>query len=298
MPDILTIVKPDPQKIRPVVFDSPHSGTMYPKDFKHACSQGDLESTEDRYVDDLFESATDHGGTFLTAHFARSYIDVNRSIDDIDPALIEGSWPADHEQYGEIKPTPRSAAGIGLIRRLIKPGVPVYERFLSPKEIKNRIEKYYIPYHKALADILSERHYDFGKVWHINCHSMPASSAVPRHPIGFVVNQSKQADFCLGTRDGTTSDPHFTNALREFLSDLGYTVTINDPFKGVTLIGAYAAPAIGRNSIQLEINRSLYMDENTRKKTKNYPTVKEHMAQLVKFCTEYADSQLKSLAAD
>ena len=300
MPDIYSVVKPDPEKIEavPVVFDSPHTGDHLPDDFQYACPQDLLKRTEDCFVDDLFKNAPTYGASFLEAQTHRSYIDLKRKVNDIDPDLLSEPWPKDKPEFGEIKPTPLSAAGIGLIRRLVKPGMPIYDRDLSPSEIKARIEKYYLPYHKALAELLDDNHYNYGKVWHINCHSMPSSSAAPRRAIGFVANRSKQTDFCLGNRDGTTCDNDFTHALRDFIQDMGYAVTINDPFKGVTLVGAYSAPTIGRNSIQLEINQAIYMDEDTGKKLKGYKNFKQDIEKLIAFCTEYARSQLVNLAAD
>lgn len=283
-----------PETSIPVIFDSPHSGQRHPKDFNYACQLEDLKNCADHMVDELFADTATLGATFLEAHTSRTYIDLNRSADDIDPMLLSAPW-----ENSEIKPTQRSAAGIGLIRRLIKPGKPIYDRTLTQKEIETRIKKHYIPYHEQLARLLNEAHYNFGQVWHINCHSMPASTAVPRQKsIGFLGNRGKPVDFVLGDRDGTTCDTNFTHAIRDFLQDLGYTVAINDPFKGVTLIGQYASPAIGRHSLQLEINKALYMDEETGKKNKNYKKVKADIDKLIEFIIQHAQSKLTDLAAD
>ncbi|MCB1532589.1 MAG: N-formylglutamate amidohydrolase [Alphaproteobacteria bacterium] len=283
-----------PENPLPLIFDSPHSGTIHPDDFGYACTEDDLERTEDKFVDDLFESAPDHGATLLIAKVSRSYIDLNRAPDDVDPMLIEGEWP-----FGEIKPTPRSAAGIGLLRRLIKPGVPVYDRKLSPEEVMERVKKYYIPYHKTLAELMNEAHYNYGQVWHVNCHSMPSTSARTKRAIGFVGNEPQTPDFVIGNRDGTTAGPDFTRAVKEHLEDLGYAVALNDPFKGVELVERYSMPTAGRHSIQLEINKALFMDEATNKKdTKKYKGFKADIETLIKFCADYARSNLRELAAD
>ena len=295
MKDILSIEKPQKGNKRPspVVFDSPHSGTIYPADFNYACSFDDLQATEDKYVDALFASVPEHGGTLLLAHFPRCYIDTNRSVDDIDPGLLAEKWP-----YGEINPTSRSDAGIGLIRRLVKPGVPVYDQDLSPETIKHRIEAYYTPYHAALEKLIDETHYSFGQIYHINCHSMPDSTAVPKQPTALMGYRVKPVDFVLGNLDGTSCEIGFTHALRDFIKDMGYSVTINDPFKGVELISRYADPARGRHSLQLEINKALYMNEETFEKNKNYTTLKADIEKLIAFCAEYAQAQPTDLAAD
>ena len=293
MKSVLSIKKPKTNTL-PLIFDSPHSGHHYPDDFDHICDHLTLERAEDKYVDDLFESAPDHGAHLLLAHFPRSYIDVNRSHDDIDTELLDGHWQGDFP----IFPTNRSDAGIGLIRRLVKPGIPVYERDLSSDEIIARIENYYRPYHNALADLIEGAHYNFGQAWHINCHSMPSSSAYPKRPIGLIGNQPKPSDFVLGDRDGTTCDPAFTRVLRDFIKSLGYTVTINDPFKGVELVEKYSNPARGYHSIQIEINKALYMNDDTNEKTANYEVLKAHIGNINAFIAEHIESRLIPLAAD
>ncbi len=257
VPGILTLVKPD--NALPLVFDSPHSGTLYPADFDFTCTFDALEKAEDKFVDELFSAAPAHGAAFLTADFPRSYIDVNRCEQDIDEDLLESPWPA------EIRPTARSHAGIGLIRRLVKPGVPVYERKLSVAEVQSRIEQYYAPYHAALKDLIEDAHYRFGNVWHINCHSMPSQDSAT-----FRANPLPPVDFVLGDRDGTSCSLDFTHAVRDFLKGLGYRVAVNDPYKGVELVRRYSNPTTGRHSLQIEIARPLYMDEENCKKSNRF----------------------------
>jgi len=293
IPNILSISKPEKTTL-PIIFDSPHSGTHYPKDFDYICDFKILEAAEDKYVDDLFENAPDHGITFLKAHFPRSYIDVNRASDDIDIDLLAEKWSGPFE----IKPSHRSHAGIGLIRRLVKPGIPVYDRKLTSNEITHRIQKYYHPYHNALETLIRNAHYNYGQVWHINCHSMPASSAYPKRGIGLIGNKPKPVDFVLGDRDGTSCDLAFTRNLKEFIKSLGYTVSINDPFKGVECIDKYSSPTTGYHSLQIEINKSLYMDEKSGKKLKNYDTLKNNLEKITTFCTNHVKNRLINLAAD
>jgi N-formylglutamate amidohydrolase len=276
----------------PLVFDSPHSGTHYPADFDYACDPALLEKAEDKYVEELFETAPAHGGCLLAALFPRSYIDLNRAADDIDPELLDGKWP----DKKTINPSNRSYAGIGLVRRLVKPGEPVYSRALKPEEIQHRIESYYRPYHDALEQILDGAHYKFGQVWHINCHSMP--SAGKRLGAMGRVNPFPSPDFVLGDRDGTSCDLDFTHALRDFLKNLGYKVAVNDPYKGVELVKKYSAPAEGRHSIQIEICKALYLDEDTYKKNRNFERLKVDIDKLIGFCADYASANLMPMAAD
>lgn len=290
--DVLSIKKPE--IALPLVFDSPHSGSHYPHDFGYACDLAHLRGAEDSFVDELFATAPAHGITFLHAHFPRAYIDVNRAETDIDAELLAEDWTGPFE----IEPTSRSHAGIGLIRRLVKPGIPLYDRALSSEEIVARIEKYYRPYHDALATLLKDAHYNYGQVWHINCHSMPNASAYPKRGIGLVGNKAKPVDFVLGDRDGTSCAFDFTRALRDFIKSLGYTVSVNDPFKGVELVDKYSSPAAGYNSLQIEINKSLYMDEETGQKNSSFNALKDDVDKISKFCATFVESRLTQLAAD
>lgn len=282
---IYTLIRPN--AALPLVFDSPHSGVNYPEDFDYACDFAALEKAEDKYVDELFSGAPDHGAVFLHADFPRSYIDVNRCAKDIDIDLLEDEWT------DEIDTTPRSHAGIGLIRRLVRPGMPLYSRQLKVSEIKHRIEKYYIPYHAALERTIEDLHYNHGQVWHVNCHSMPSQDG---H--SFRASPLKAMDFVLGDRDGTTCDLGFTHAVRDFLKGLGYRVSINDPYKGVELVRRYSCPATGRHSLQIEVARNLYMDENTYKKSRNFNELKENIDSLVQYCAAYVQAQSLPMAAD
>ncbi len=291
MSNVFTIAKPE--KPLPLIFDSPHSGTIYPADFNYACSFELLENAEDKFVDELFASAPDYGANLLCASFPRSYIDPNRSIDDIDKELLNEEWPDNN-----INPTARSIAGIGLIRRIVKPGAPVYERNLTPAEIKNRINHYYTPYHDELQALINAAHYNFGQVWHINCHSMPNSTATPRRPFAVVGNKSKPADFVIGNRDSATAAQDFTHMIRDCVKNMGYNVCINDPFKGVEIITRHGDPARGRHSIQLEINKALYMDEDTNKKSSKYSALQNDLNKLIQECAQFVQSNLTTLAAD
>lgn len=287
---VLTCITP--ANALPVIFDSPHSGVTYPSEFHYTCDFKGLERAEDKFVDELFADAPLHGAPLLSAHFPRSFIDVNRAADDIDEELLSAPWPDD---LPPINPTNRSYAGIGLIRRLVSPGVPVYGRDLTPDEVMQRIETYYRPYHDTLQSLIDTAHYNFGKSWHINCHSMPSPKAISTFGR---INPAKAPDFVLGDRGGTSCDLDFTHSLRDFLKSKGYKVAINDPYKGVELVERYSAPAKGRHSIQIEISRALYMDEKACTKTSNFNALKDNMAALIEFCNQYAQSNPTQQAAD
>jgi N-formylglutamate deformylase len=274
----------------PLIFDSPHSGAHYPRNFYFTCPFALLERAEDKYVDELFANAPQYGAHLLAALFPRSYIDVNRAEDDIDHELLEEIWPE------ESNPSARSFAGIGLVRRLVNPGTPVYSTPLSVEEVQHRIETYYRPYHAALGQLIDDAHCRFGQVVHINCHSMPSQSTSPAamlRPTPF-----RMPDFVLGDRNGTTCDLSLTHGVRDFLKGLGYSVAINDPYKGVECVRRYAAPAMGRHSLQIEINKALYMNEETCEKHKGFNLLQENLNLLMQYLADYTHALQTPLAAD
>lgn len=291
MPDdlknVYKLIRPTAEAEIPLMFDSPHSGKNYPGDFAHACPRGALERAEDNDVDALFADAPQSGATLLCALFPRTYIDANRAENDIDTELLSQRWP------GPLSPTPRTYAGIGLIRRLVKPGMPVYDRTLTIAEIQSRLETYYRPYHRVLKATLDDAHYRYGSVWHIDCHSMPS---VPVPTMRGV--ESLQPDFVIGDRDGTTCDAEFTHLVRDALKDMGYKVSVNHPYKGVEILRRYSKPSAGRHSLQLEINKALYWNETTNVRNSNFDRLKSDLGILIEAVADFTRSQLVDLAAD
>jgi N-formylglutamate deformylase len=281
IPGVLTVTEPQ-SLATPVVFDSPHSGTVYPDDFRFAAPPEIIRMAVDTFVDELFGAAPDHGAVLVSAHFPRAYIDANRPSDDIDPSLLAEPWP------GKLEPGEKTKSGIGLIWRQVRPGIEVYDRKLSVAEVKARIERYHQPYHETLGDALQRAHAKFGAVWHVNCHSMPATSDV-RSPEG---PGCARPDFSLGDRDGTTCDLEFTNFVSWTLRQMGYVVAINAPYKGVELVRAFSDPAARKHSLQIEINRKLYMDEITREKNAGFEILRADISKLVDAICQYARSHL------
>jgi len=254
----------------PLVLDSPHSGEHYPDDFDHLPPRAEVRRAEDTHVARLYRGAPARGATLIEALFPRAYLDVNRSLADIDPALLSDAWP------DALAPSRKTEQGIGLVWRLARGGGPMYGRPLTAAELRRRIDRYYVPYHAALASALDERHRQFGAVWHINCHSMPAVGDANADDPG-----RERADFVLGDRDGTTCDRAFTAFVAETLAGCGYDVAINDPYKGVELVRRHGRPAAGRHSLQIEVNRALYMDEATLAPNAGYAKLEGDLARLI-----------------
>jgi len=268
----------------PLIFDSPHSGTEYPTDFNHAADPQILRHAEDTHVADLWEGAMAAGAVLLEAHFPRAYVDANRAPDDMDPAQMEGTYPS------VLNPTVKSELGIGLCWTRVPPaGGPMYTRRLTADEVANRVARYHRPYQSRLRELLDASHARWGAVWHINCHSMQElASAMSTQDRG-----TPRPDFVLGDRDGAACEPGFTMAVRSFLATRGYSVAVNDPYKGMELIRANGDPARGRHSMQIEVNRKLYMNEATREPNEGYDALKACFTALAQHLSDHVKTRSK-----
>jgi N-formylglutamate amidohydrolase len=255
----------------PLVLDSPHSGHEFPDDFGAAVSEAELREGEDCYVDELYAGGPELGAPLLAALWPRTYLDPNRHAGDVDLDLIEGRWP------GEYRPSGKAKVGKALIWRTLEDGRPIYSRKMSAETVAQRVHGFHAPYHGAIQALLSETHARFGRVYHINCHSMRAVAGKQSDD----GEGSLRADFVLGDRDGTSCDPRFTEFVRGVLAGMGYQVKVNDPYKGVELVRAYADPAAGRHSLQIEINKRLYMDEATLEKTAGFDVLQRNLSSLL-----------------
>jgi N-formylglutamate deformylase len=264
------VLRHDPHEPIPLVLDSPHSGETYPEDFDHAPPRSLVRQAEDTHVARLWSHGPAHGATLIEALFPRAYIDANRSLDDVDPELLADAWDE------PIAVSPKTALGIGLVWRLARGGVPMYARRLRSDEVRSRIERCWRPYHTAVEAALDERHREFGAVWHVNCHSMLAVGDELSVDPG-----RERADFVLGDRDGSTCDPQYTQLVARNLRDAGYSVAINDPYKGVELVRKHGRPPERRHSLQIEIKRTLYMDEQTLEPNAGYARLQRDLDRLI-----------------
>lgn len=265
----------------PLVLDSPHSYRHWPAEAAPAkVSATALLSSWDAYLDELWSEAAQGRAPTLAACFHRAYIDANRALDDIDPRLIAGQWPQ------PLNPSEKSRAGMGLIRMYALPGLPMYEAPLTVAEIRQRIDRYYLPYHARLEALLERAHARHGLSCHIDCHSMKS--------VGNAMNIDSgqlRPDAVVGDRDHSTAHPALTQFIAEQLTRLGLKVQTNSPYKGAELIRRYSAPAAGRHSVQIELNRSLYMDETSGEKNAGYTVLQQQLRELV-------DALLAALAGD
>ena len=234
-----------------LVYDSPHSGRFYPPDFATKATRNELRRGEDAYVDRLIAAGPALGASVLAATYPRCYIDVNRGERDIDQALLAEPWPS------PLEPTEKSARGLGLIRRFVVPGIEVPAAPLTVADVRQRIDRVYRPYHRCLDSLIDDVRRAHGVVWHLDWHSMKSkgNAMTPDGP-GAI-----RPDFVVSDVRGTSAAPQVTALVVDVLTSLSYRVAVNDPYTGGSIIQRIGSPSAGVHSIQIEINRALYLDE-------------------------------------
>ena len=234
-----------------LVYDSPHSGRFYPDDFKTKATAVELRLVEDAYVDDLLGAAVVHGVAVLDATWPRAYVDVDCATDDLDVSLLADAWPA------PVKPTERALQGFGLVRRLARPGVDLYDRPLTAAEVETRLEKAHRPYHRALALLLEEVRAACGFAWLVDWHSMRSADAAALAGGG----PRRRPDFIVANLDGASAGAELTDRTVDTLRGMGYGVAVNAPRHGGEILRRHGRPAAGAHGVQVVINRALYLDE-------------------------------------
>ena len=254
----------------PLIVDVSRSGREYPAVFRSPLPFTTVHDNVSMYVDDLWSYAPRAGATLLYCCFPNTWVDVNRNEADMDPAVVDGQWPH------ELKPTPRTLEGLGLIKTKARYGEPFQERKLTVAEIEERLALYYRPYHAELKRIVDALYARFGVLRQISCHCMSAVGA-PTHPDA----GKPRADFCVSDLRGKTASKASMELVIETLRSYGYSVSINDPYVGNELIGRHGNPARGIDSIQVEINKKLFMDTRTFRKTPGFDKVKADLDRLL-----------------
>lgn len=269
--NILAVSRPQSQRA-PLVLNSPHSGRSYTEEFLESSRLNftQLRRSEDAFVDELFDFAADFGLPLLKALFPRACLDVNREPFELDPAMFDGPLDMDINNRSL-----RVAGGLGTIPRVVGEGQAIYAHKLPVSEIAKRINGFYRPYHRELANLLDETHRQFGQVILIDCHSMPSqpfTSPVPGNP---------RADIVLGDRFGTSCAGQITRILEQSLKKSGLRVQRNKPYAGGFITEHYGHPNENCHTIQIEINRDIYMNEKTYEKTEGFAGLRAILAQAI-----------------
>jgi len=233
-----------------VIFSSPHSGRDYPREFLAASvlDERTIRSSEDAFVDLLFDSAPQWGAPLLAARAPRAFLDLNRAADELDPAVIEGVGRSAHN--------PRISSGLGVIPRVVANGRPIYRGKLSRAEAEARLAQWWHPWHDRLRGLIEESVSLFGEAVLIDCHSMPHEAIEAHARPG-----RDRPEVVLGDRFGAAAGQEIVHRVEAAFRRVGLRVARNAPFAGAHIAQAYGRPARGRHVVQVEIDRSLYMDE-------------------------------------
>jgi N-formylglutamate amidohydrolase len=257
----------------PVVFNSPHSGRMFPKPFLAASqlSEHDLRRAEDCYVDELFGDCVDQGVPLLRATFARSFLDLNREPNELDQRMYAERLPHHLNNC-----TSRVTSGLGVIPRMVGEGRLIYPGPISLPEALSRIETWYRPYHRVLSKLLDEAHDAAGTVLLVDCHSMPSSAASTRQA------EPELADVILGDRFGAACDGEIMAELERAFRQEGLSVRRNKPYAGGFITEIHGRPSVDRHAVQIELNRELYMDEERLSKNANFGALQQSLSRITR----------------
>jgi N-formylglutamate amidohydrolase len=268
------------------VFNSPHSGRVYPPEFLTVArlDLATLRRSEDSFVDELFAGVVRRGHPLMRAHFPRCYVDVNREPYELDPRMFEGRLPS----FANTR-SMRVAGGLGTVARVVGEAQEIYDERLPVGEALRRIEGLYKPYHRALRRLMTRIHRDVGAAILIDCHSMPSSAGAK--------DERPRADIVLGDRYGTSCAGPVTDVIEQALRDCGYTVSRNKPYAGGFITEHYGNPAAGLHALQLELNRALYMDERRYERSASFAEVAGDLVDMAECVAQIPIEELRPYRA-
>jgi N-formylglutamate amidohydrolase len=268
------------------VFNSPHSGSVYPRAFLTASrlDVATLRRSEDSFVDELARGVVVRGFPLMRAHFPRCYVDVNREPYELDPRMFEGRLPS----FANTR-SMRVAGGLGTVARVVGDSQEIYGQRIPVDDAIRRIEALYKPYHRALRRLFTRVHRDFGAAVLIDCHSMPSTAGAK--------DERPRADVVLGDRYGTSCVGLVAETIESTLRAQGYVVSRNKPYAGGFITEHYGNPAVGLHAIQLELNRALYMDERRYERSASFATVAADLETLADKLAELPIQELRPYRA-
>ncbi|WP_085310470.1 N-formylglutamate amidohydrolase [Planktotalea arctica] len=270
-----------------VVFASPHSGREYAWSFMRRSVLSDLliRSSEDAFVDLLIDRAPEFGAPLLAATVPRAFVDLNRSVEELDPALIEGVRRNGHN--------PRIASGLGVIPRVVANGRAIYRGKMSRLEANKRLNDFWHPYHAQLSSILNEAHQVFGHAILVDVHSMPREALD-----GFNRGNQTRPDVVLGDRFGASASGIIVDQIEAAFTAAGFTVARNTPFAGAYITQTYGRPSRSQHAVQIEIDRSIYMNEASLTPNSAFETVKSSLNGVLKEIADIGRERIVPLAAE
>ena len=246
----------------PLVFASPHSGRDYPRAFVAAArlTIAQLRRAEDAMVDLLLDGID--CAPVLRARFARTYLDLNRAADELDATMFDGALTV------PARITDRVTAGLGVLPRLATQGQNIYGRKLDPADAAFRIATLHRPWHQRIATLIDRAWAHHGYAILIDCHSMPTPAGI------------RPPQIVIGDRHGSSASLALVELIEAHFAGFGWRVARNAPYAGGYTTETHGCPAAGIHAVQIEIDRSLYMDSVTLARTRDFNRVAEAMTAL------------------
>lgn len=255
----------------PVIVSVPHAGTVFPYEFLNCTSRTieELRSNEDLFVDCLVTPLMSEGIQVLSMNIARAFIDINRDRIELDAKMFY-----DYPKDKLIIENHRCRFGLGLIHRIDANNNPIYNGLLSYNEVQERIKNIYDAYHKKLNQMINQYIKKFGMCFLIDCHSMPSK-------ICNIVPLSDDIDFCIGNLFSQSCPVQMSDFIENSLKQKGYNVSLNIPYSGAYITFNYCQPRKKVYTLQLEVNRALYSNENLLQKNGNFQSISEDICSVI-----------------
>lgn len=254
----------------PIVLSSPHAGNVFPQEFlkNSALTEHELRASEDCYVTDLVREASNAGIPLLSLNLPRTFIDVNRDKIEIDDTMFFNA-----PKTTDIN-SRRCRVGLGVLHRIVYQNKNIYDGLLNYNEAMERIRNVYDPYHKRLKQLVDKCHRKFGFCFLIDCHSMPSM-------ICNIMNESKPLDFCICNLFDESCPQEVSQKLYQELENKGFRVEFNRPYSGAFITFNYCQPRKNIYTLQIEINRNIYMDEQSYQKKPVFQNISSSISQAV-----------------
>jgi N-formylglutamate amidohydrolase len=270
----------------PVLVSIPHAGRYYPDIlFDNLRLPPEiLVRLEDRYADLLAREVIAASVPVISANIARAWIDLNRGEHDLDADMVE-----DMDQASMPAPGAKQRGGLGLIPRRLAGAGDLWRRRIKMADVVHRIETFHRPYHTQVSDILARMRRKFGVAILLDLHSMPPVS---------VTAYDRAPNFVVGDQFGRSASSRYSEYLLEQIKSQGFNANLNNPYAGDHMLRQHGNARGAIHAIQLEVDRTLYLDENLREPSDGLPRIAQFIACLVQGLANEASGNAELLAAE
>lgn len=272
----------------PLVFAVPHAGREYsPELMQRARVPLEmLHKLEDRYADLLVERLIHDGHHVLIARQPRALIDLNRDEREVDVRGISRlPWSFRAHSSAKLR------GGLGLIPERLAATGNLWREPLPYEELCRRIERVHRPYHAALRMALEATRRRHGIALLVDIHSMPPLRATPGNdaPVPRVV---------IGDRFGRSAADQLTDLCADFIRRQKITVAINAPYSGNYILDHHGQPRRSIHAIQIEFDRSLYLDDSLVEPSAGLPALQQLLDDLAAVLLQELSNSSRQLAAE